>query len=80
MKGFSEIRGQLFRTSYDAATGEFVNMPVAHEFVASLDAVETVSSTATSPQPPTYLHTQAPPQIKSESAPAPLRQRFKRSA
>lgn len=80
MKGFSEIRGQLFRTSYDETAGEFVNVPVAHEFVASLDVSKTVSTAEINPQPPTHLQTQAPQHIKSESAPAPLRQRFKRSA
>ena len=80
MKGFSEIRGQLFRTSYDAATGEFVNLPVVHEFVASLDVSKSVSTSEINPQPPAYLQTQVPQHIKSESAAAPLRQRFKRSA
>jgi hypothetical protein len=31
MKGFHEIRGQIYRTSYDAITGEFTNVLIAPE-------------------------------------------------
>ena len=40
MKGFSEIRGQMFRMSYDPISGEFVNVLVPRDIApAALTAV-----------------------------------------
>jgi hypothetical protein len=71
MKGFNEIRGQMFRTSYDATTGEFISVPVAHIFLVNASVPETQS-------PPEYFWPRAVEQQKP--APAPSRKRSRRSA
>lgn len=48
MKGFTEIRGQMFRMSYDANAGAFVAIAVAH---ASEDMKQSLQSVP----PPVYL-------------------------
>jgi hypothetical protein len=61
MKGYSESRGQLFRMSYDAATGIFINVPIACEFSKSAREQEDAN-------PPVHLQPRTLEQPKSASA------------
>jgi hypothetical protein len=46
MKGFSEFRGQMIRMSFDAVSGEFVNVVVPHGIAQTLST----ESLATRPE------------------------------
>ena len=74
MKGFSEIRGHMFRMSYDPIRGEFLNIAVTPSIV------ETVSVAVSQHKKTQYLKPKIISRSKPQTRPTTLQSLRKKQA